>query len=101
MAAKIEDPEFRPPYRDLAKYLDMFGPCRKQQARGVAGWWLDYPESPGEAYCFEVAKLLASNMLWSQVHYCRQLMAGDAKRRLDKPPVQTEWLKTEALYAVA
>src|SRR6266700_3809669 len=52
-------------------------------------------------------------MLWSQVHYCRQLLTGEVKPkfvtsyregppwRLDEAPVKTEWLKAEVLYDIA
>jgi hypothetical protein len=113
VAATIQYPEFREPYRDLAKYLDMFGPCQKKQSGETAGWWSSYGESPGEAYCSEVVKLVFGNMLWSQIHYCRQLLTGEAKPKfvtsyregppwkLDEPPVKTAWLKTDVLYAMA
>jgi len=113
VAASIQYPEFREPYRDLAEYLDLFGPCQKKQSGETTGWWSSYGESPGEAYCSEIVKLVFGNMLWSQIHYCRQLLTGEAKPkfvtsyregppwRLDEPPVKTEWLKADVLYAIA
>ena len=110
-AAVVPAPEFQASYRDLARYLDMFGPCQKQQMKDAPGWWSNYPDPPSEGYCREVTKLLVGNMLWTQVHYCKQLQTGEAKPkvavdkpppyRLDEPPVQTIWLKTEVLYALA
>ena len=113
VAATIQYPEFREPYRDLAKYLDLFGPCQKKQSGETTGWWSSYGESTRDGYCSEVVKLVFGNMLWSQVHYCRQLLTGEARPkfstshregppwRLDEPPVKTEWLKTDVLYALA
>src|SRR5882724_1201205 len=113
VAATINYPEFREPYRDLAKYLDLFGPCQKKQSGETTGWWSSYGESPGEAWCTEVIKLVFGNMLWSQVHYCRQLLTGEVKPkfitsyregppwRLDESPVKTEWLMVDVLYAIA
>ena len=113
VAATVQYPEFREPYRDLAKYLELFGPCQKKQAGENTGWWSGYGESPGEAWCSEALKLVFGNLLWSQVHYCRQLVSGEVKPkfstsyrdgppwRLDEPPVETEWLRPDALYAIA
>lgn len=113
VAATIEYPEFRQPYADLAKYLDLFGPCQKAQQSGTEGWWSGYPDHPDEAQCREAAKLILANMLWSQIHFCRQLTTGEAKPklgpapekappyRLDEPPVKTHWLNAESLYTLA
>src|SRR5260370_24700902 len=79
IAATIQYPEFREPYRDLAKYLDLFGPCQKKQSGEATGWWSSYSESLGEAWCTEVVKLIAWDMLWSQVHYCLQLLTAEVK----------------------
>jgi hypothetical protein len=111
VAKQVPQPEFREGYSDLAKYLDMFGPCQKLQAPGADGWWANYPKPPDEQHCKEATKLLAGAMLWNQVHYCIQLVRREVKprfvedsqapRRLDEPPVKTNWLKAANLYAVA
>ena len=38
VATEIPHPEFREPYRRLARYLDLFGPCQKEDAKGQEGW---------------------------------------------------------------
>ncbi len=113
IASVIQYPEFRQPYADLAAYLDWFGPCQKEQMKTTEGWWSAYGDPPAGPYCSEVTKLVAANLLWGQVHYCRQLITGEAKPkqpvkngsgpswRLDEPPVQTVWLHSEVLYAMA
>jgi len=112
VASTIPYSEFRQPYRDLARYLDLFGPCQKAQAEGVEGWWSKYQKPSPDGLCSEAVKLLAANLLWSQVHYCRQLVLGEAEPKLggpykprpwhlDEPPVKTDWLKADAFYSLA
>lgn len=112
VAGLLPDPGFRQGYSDLAKYLDMFGPCQKKDAPAAQGWWSNYPDPPSDKYCSEVSKLLFAALLWNQVHYCGRLASGeDAPRvpvpsgkrppyRLDEPPVATHWLHADVLYAV-
>jgi hypothetical protein len=112
VAAMLPDPGFREGYQELAKYLDLFGPCQKKQAPSVEGWWSNYPDPPSANHCSEATKLLFGALLWNQVHYCARLASGDEKPkapvpsgrqppyRLDEPPVQTHWLNAEKLYAV-
>lgn len=106
-------PEFERHYRDLAKYMESFGPCQKQQMKAEEGWWSGYSEAVPEGYCTEITKMVAAQLLWGQVHYCKQLLTGEVKPktpvpddsqppwRLDQPPVKSAWLKTEPLYALA
>jgi hypothetical protein len=113
VAKEIPYPEFREPYHALARYLDLHGPWQKQDAKDQEGWWSGYGAPPDDSYCSEVAKLLSANLLWNQVHYCRQLLTGEAKPKtvvpegnappwhLDQPPVRTVWLHTDVLYGVA
>ena len=113
VAGMLPDAGYREGYSDLAKYLDLFGPCQKKQAAGAGGWWSNYPDPPSERYCPEVAKLLFSALMRNQVHYCGRLASGIEKPkvpvasgkqppyRLDEPPVQTHWLKAKAVYAMA
>ncbi len=108
----LTDPGFRAAYRDLARYLDLFGPCWKEQAGAAEGWWSNYPKPASEAFCGEATKLLFSVLLWNQVHYCARLSTGEDKPkapvpggklppyRLDEPPVATHWLRPGALYAM-
>lgn len=113
IAGMLPDAGFRAGYTDLAKYLDLFGPCQKKQASGAEGWWANYPDPPNEYHCSEAAKLLFSSLLWNQIHYCARLVTGEDRPkapvpsgkappyRLDEPPVATHWLHADALYAVA
>lgn len=108
----LTDPGFRASYRDVARYLDLIGPCWKEQAGEAEGWWSNYPKPVSAAYCGEATKLLFSALLWNQVHYCARLSTGEDKPkvpvpggkqppyRLDEPPVATHWLHAEALYAM-
>src|ERR1051326_3824220 len=112
VAGLLPDPGFREGYRDLARYLDLFGPCQKKQAAATQGWWSNYPDPPSESYCNEATKLLFSALLWNQVHYCGRLATGEDKPkvpvpsgkqppyRLDEPPVATHWLHADGLYAI-
>jgi len=110
VAAALASPELQQSYRALSEYTDRFGPCQKQQAKNEPGWWSNYPDPPSDHYCSEIAKLMAT-LLWTQVHYCRQLQTGEVKPkiavekqppyRLDEPPVKTHWLKAEVLYGLA
>lgn len=113
VAAMLADPGYRQGYRDVARYLDLFGPCQKQEQPKSEGWWANYPDPPSEHHCGEAAKLLFSALLWNQVHYCSRLASGAEKSRqpvpsgkeppyrLDEPPVATRWLHSAALYALA
>ncbi|MBM3775082.1 MAG: hypothetical protein FJW37_07930 [Acidobacteria bacterium] len=113
VAARQPDPEFKRGYRDLARYLDLFGPCQKRQMGTTQGWWSSYPDPQGKALCTEATKLVFGSALRNQVHYCRQLVTGEAKPktavpegkgppwRLDEPPVKTHWLKPAVFYALA
>jgi hypothetical protein len=112
VASLLADPGFREGYRDVARYLDMFGSCQKKQAGATEGWWSNYPDPPSENYCVEATKLLFSALMWNQVHYCGRLASGEDKPRvpvpsgkqppyrLDEPPVATQWLRADALYAI-
>src|SRR5689334_15062215 len=67
----VSEPVFKDAYRDLARYLDQFGPCLKKQQPDANDWFSNYPRDATDLYCREITKLLAANLLWSQVHYCR------------------------------
>lgn len=113
IAGQFPDPGFRAGYTDVAKYLDLFGPCQKKQAGMAEGWWSGYPDPPSDRHCSEAAKLLFSALMWNQVHYCSRLATGEDKPklpvasgkappyRLDEPPVATHWLHAEVLYSLA
>ena len=110
VAAALVDPGYRLLYMELAHYLDLFGPCQKEQSKEAEGWWSGYGPPPKEGYCAEVTKLIFANTLATQVYYCRRLATGADKPhlgpkpgheppyRLDEVPVKTHWLNTEALY---
>jgi hypothetical protein len=111
--ALVADLEFKDAYRDLSRYLDQFGSCLKKTQPEADGWWSNYPAETRDHYCTEVAKLLVANLLWSQVHYCQQLVRGDVEPKippseygprpwtLDAPPVKSPWMSPDTLYAMA
>lgn len=109
----VSEPVFKDAYRDLARYLDQFGPCLKKQQPDANDWFANYPADATDQYCREITKMLAANLLWSQVHYCRQLVRGDVQPKipasqygprpwtLDLPPVKSPWMYSDVLYAMA
>lgn len=112
VAAIVPQEEYRRSYAELARHLDLFGPCQKRQTPDKQGWWSNYPDPPEEHYCSEATKILLSTLLWTQVHYCRQLLAGEVEPKsggpfpprpwsLHQPPAQSAWLRTGTLYAMA
>lgn len=112
-AEVVRGEEFRQSYLDLADYLDRFGPCQKKAEGDRQGWWSGYGDSPGDAICSELVKLMLGTALWNQVEYCRQLSSGEVAPktpvpegrrppyRLDEAPVATAWIKPAALYELA
>ena len=105
--------EFSESYRELSKYLDEFGPCKKLAAKDEQGWWSNYGDPPPETICTELVKIIYGLTLWNQIHYCQQLASGEVKPRipvpegkapayrLDEAPVKTVWLKSAELYSLA
>ena len=98
VAGMLTDAEFSASYRTLAKYLEQFDSCKDKT-------------DDTEKRCPELAKLLAATLLWNQVHYCRQLLTGEATPKiadipprpwhLDAPPVKSPWLNSDLVLALA